>query len=200
MTDEPYVLVLYYSTGGATKSLAMEIARGIDSVPGIHPKIRTVPDIQSANDSTVPSSANTAHPFCKKEELRLCSGLFMGSGTRFGNMAAQLKYFLDSTADIWSSNQLEGKPASVFCSSSSMHGGQESTLLSMMIPLLHHGMVITGVPYSVGELGATRSGGSPYGPSHVTGEGKTFFKLSQDEVTIARKAGERIARLALKLS
>ena len=107
MTNEPYVLVLYYSTGGATKSLAMEIARGIDGVLGIHPKIRTVPDIQSANDSTVPSTANTAHPFCKKEELRLCSGLFMGSGTRFGNMAAQLKYFLDSTADIWSSNQLE---------------------------------------------------------------------------------------------
>ncbi len=118
MTEEPYVLVLYYSTGSATKSLAVEIARGIDSVPGIHPKIRTVPDIQSANDSTVPSNAKSAHPFCKKEELRLCSGLSMGSGTRFGNMAAQLKYFLDSTADIWSSNQLEGKPASVFCSSS----------------------------------------------------------------------------------
>ena len=200
MTNEPYVLVLYYSTGGATKSLAMEIARGIDSVSGIYPKIRTVPDIYSAHDNTSPSTAKSAHPFCAKEELRLCSGLSMGSGTRFGNMAAQLKYFIDSTADIWSGNQLEGKPASVFCSSSSMHGGQESTLLSMMIPLLHHGMLITGVPYSVRELEVTRTGGSPYGPSHVTGEDETFFELSQDEVQIARKAGKRIARLALNLS
>jgi len=189
-----YILVLYYSRHGAVKQMARQIARGIDSVAGMNAKLRTVADPVNADASE--SSDST--PEVDLEDLRECSGMILGSPSRFGNMAAPLKYFLETTTPLWLSAALAGKPAGVFTSSASMHGGQEATLLSMMIPLLHHGMVISGIPYTESALNDTDSGGTPYGPSHVAGiDGQLPF--TDHEKQLCRASGQRVARLALKL-
>ncbi len=198
-TEQPYVLVLYYSRHGATKEMAMQIARGVEKVAGMRSLIRTVPAISAtceATDSDIPAEGAL---YCSYEELKSCAGLILGSPTRFGNMAAPLKYFLDGTSDIWLSGALCDKPAGVFTSTGSLHGGQESTLLTMMLPLLHQGMIISGIPYSVSELNATTDGGTPYGASHWANE-KQKRTLSDTENTLCQKQGQRIATLASKLN
>lgn len=197
--NEPYILVLYYSRQGATAELAAHITRGITSHGHFEAKIRTVPEVSSAVEQTAPAIPTAGAIYCTKEELRDCAGLALGSPTRFGNMAAALKHFIDDTADLWLQGSLIDKPATVFTSSNSQHGGQESTLLSMQIPLLHQGMILCGVPYSVGELRHTRSGGTPYGASHV--DNKTApATLSEDEQAIAQASGRRLAEIALRLA
>ena len=199
--SDPYVLILYYSRTQGTQSLALQMARGVDQVPGIAPRIRTVPPISAVSERTAPSVPDDGAVFCTKEDLIHCSGLALGSATRFGNMAAPLKYFLDTTADLWVGHHLVGKPASVFCSTGSLHGGQETTLLTMMVPLLHHGMLIQGLPYSLPALNETQSGGTPYGATHVQTKAAhaNGDKLSQDETKLARSAGQQLAELALRL-
>ena len=193
---QPYVLVLYYSRSGGTRNLAMHIARGVDKVAGIDAMIRCVPEVSLSTERTEPPVPDEGAVYCTKEELKNCSALALGSATRFGNMAASLKYFLDSTADLWMSRALVGKPAGVFGSSNSLHGGQETTLTSMMIPLLHHGMLIQGVPYDVAALNETTSGGTPYGATHW---GASGAELSNHEADIALAQGENLAQLALTL-
>jgi len=188
----PYILVLYYSLKGSTKKLAEEIGKGVLSIDGIEVRLRTVPQIGNENGKEYD------HIYATTQELADCVGLAVGSPTRFGNMAAPLKYFLDGTSGLWLAGNLVGKPACVFTSSGSMHGGQESTLLSMMIPLMHHGMIMCGVPYSVKNLNQTKTGGTPYGPSHVARDGN--LELDHDEILIARGMGSRLAEIALKLS
>ena len=198
-TEQPYVLVLYYSRYGATKEMAMQIARGVEKVAGVRSLIRTVPAISTtceATDSDIPAEGAL---YCTYDELKNCAGLILGSPTRFGNMAAPLKYFLDGTSDIWLSGALSDKPAGVFTSTGSLHGGQESTLLTMMLPLLHQGMIISGIPYSVSELNTTTDGGTPYGASHWAND-KQKSTLSDTESTLCQKQGQRIATLALKLN
>lgn len=195
---DPHILVLYYSRGGTTAELARYIARGVTQQGSFSARLRTVPEIATAVEKTAPPVPAEGAVYCTKEDLRDCAGLALGSPTRFGNMAGALKHFLDDTVDLWLAGSLVDKPATVFTSTSSMHGGQESTLLSMQIPLMHHGMVISGVPYSVPELRATKSGGTPYGATHVAGD-NTTVKLTASEQDIARAAGERLARLAEKL-
>lgn len=196
--DLKTLVILYYSVGGSTKGLANYIARGARKVDGIEVKLRTVakvsPDTQ-ASDPVIPQDGD---PYCSLDDLANCDALALGSPTRFGNMAAPLKYFIDGTANLWANGSLEGKPAAVFTSSSSLHGGQESTLLSMMLPLLHHGMLITGVPYSEHAIRKTSSGGTPYGPSHYESH-SSGNQISEEEKTIAMTLGERLANLALKL-
>lgn len=194
-TGSPYVLVLYYSRSGGTANLARHIARGVRSA-GIDAMLRTVPPVSVVTEQTAPVIPDEGAVYCTKTELANCSGLALGSATRFGNMSASLKYFIDTTSDLWMSGRLAGKPAAVFSASASLHGGQESTLLSMMIPLLHHGMVITGVPYSVEALSTTSTGGSPYGATHL---GNSAGKLSRDEEVIAEALGARLGLLARKL-
>jgi NAD(P)H dehydrogenase (quinone) len=193
------VLVLYYSHGGAVGEMATFIARGIESIPGVKARIRTVPKITSTIQPLEDSIPNEGPPYVEHKDLEECIGLAMGSPTRFGNMAAPLKYFVDSTISLWLSGNLIGKPACVFTSSGSHHGGNESTLLSMQLPLLHLGMVILGVPYSVPELSSTQTGGTPYGPSHVAGESNKA-PISEDEKKICLAMGKRLAETALKLS
>jgi len=195
---QPYVLVLYYSRYGATAAMAQQIARGIESVAGIEARIRTVPAVAAIIEERGDSIPDEGPLYCEHDDLRQCAGLILGSPTRFGNMAAALKYFIDSTAPIWLNGDLIGKPAAVFTSTSSLHGGQETTLLSMMLPLLHHGMVVAGLPYSEAQLHTTRTGGTPYGASHVDAPART--PLSEDESTLCRALGKRIATLALKLA
>ena len=192
------ILILYFSKYGATELLAREIANGVDSVEGVSSKIRTVPSIPISNkkNDDIPDQGP---PYIEKQDLFDCDGLILGSPCRFGNMAAELKYFLDNTTNEWLNNALTEKPAGVFTSSGSMHGGQESTLLTMAIPLLHHGMLLTGIPFSEKELSTTREGGTPYGPSHVSDE-KTQKLLSPDEVSLARALGKRISRIAKQLN
>ena len=192
------ILILYFSKYGATELLAREIANGVDSVEGVRSKIRTVPSIPISNEKneTIPDQGP---PYIEKQDLFDCDGLILGSPCRFGNMAAELKYFLDNTTNEWLNNALAEKPAGVFTSSGSMHGGQESTLLTMAIPLLHHGMLLTGIPFSEKELSTTRDGGTPYGPSHVSDE-TAQKSLSPDEVSLARALGERISRIAKQLN
>jgi NAD(P)H dehydrogenase (quinone) len=194
--SDPYILILYYSRSGGTENLALHIARGVDRVPGIQARLRTVPPVDTATEQTLPKVPDSGAVYCSKEDLSGCAGLALGSATRFGNMAAPVKHFLDSTADLWMSRALVGKPAAVFTSSASMHGGQESTLLSMMIPLLHHGMLIQGLPYAEEALNETRTGGTPYGVSHLGAQGA---ELSGHEAELAVAAGTRLAKLALKL-
>jgi len=191
------MLIFLYGRTGGTQNLAQRIARGVDRVSGIESRIRTVPAVSAATERVAPAVPDSGAVYCTKEELANCAGLALGSATRFGNMAAPLKYFMDDTADLWMAQALVGKPAGVFTSSASLHGGQESTLLSMMVPLLHHGMVVAGVPYAVPALNDTRSGGTPYGPSHFAAEG---VKLSVHEAQVAEALGERLAGIALKLS
>lgn len=192
-----YVLVLYYSRYGSTEKMAKLIARGIESIDGMAAKIRTVPGVSNNTESTEPAVPDDGAAYASLEDVQNCSGLILGSPTRFGNMAAPMKYFLDGTSGLWMSGSLINKPAGVFSSTSSLHGGQESTLLSMMLPLIHHGMVIAGVPYSESALSNTTTGGTPYGPTHVAGEGDN--PISTDEENICITFGKRIANMAKKL-
>jgi NAD(P)H dehydrogenase (quinone) len=196
------ILVLYYSRNGATRELARAIGRGVDSVPGTQARIRTVPPVSTVCEATRPDIPDDGPPYAELRDLAECAGLALGSPTRFGNMAAALKYFLDGTTPQWLSGALAGKPASVFTSTGSLHGGQESTLLSMMLPLLHHGMLIVGLPYTESALMSTTSGGTPYGASHVAGVsgGNNPTPLSSDEKTLAHALGARLARAALALA
>ena len=195
----PYILVLYYSRTGSVAQLAQYIARGVERVHGIEARLRTVPPVSATCDAVDKDIPDHGAPYATLDDLRHCHGLALGSPTRFGNMAAPLKHFIDSTSSIWLTGDLIDKPASVFSSTASMHGGQEITLLSMMIPLLHHGMVLLGVPYSEAALNNTVTGGTPYGATHVSGVSNDHL-LSQDEIEIAKRLGERLARSALKLS
>ena len=194
----PYILVLYYSLHGATRAMANQIARGIEQVTGMEARVRTVPKVSLVTEATEPSIPNEGDLYCTEEDLKQCAGLALGSPTRFGNMAAPLKYFWDGTAAQWINGDLIDKPATVFTSTASLHGGQETTLLSMMLPLLHHGMVIAGIPYSEQGLHRTRTGGTPYGASHLAGT-KADIPLSDDEMELCRAQGKRLARLAANL-
>lgn len=193
------ILILYYSRHGATEALAREVCRGVDAVKGASSRLRTVPPVSAVCEATADTIPADGPPYANNDDLHECAGLIMGSPARFGNMAAPLKYFLDSTGSDWLSGALSGKPAGVFTSTSSLHGGQETTLLTMAMPLLHHGMLIAGVPYTVAELSSTRSGGTPYGASHVTWNQRPT-NLTEEEKVIARALGARIAAIALKLS
>ena len=193
------ILVLYYSRYGATESLARAICDGVDSVAGAASRLRTVPAVSTVAEATEDSIPDEGPAYVSADDLAECSGLVLGSPTRFGNMAAAMKYFLDSTGAEWMNGTLEGKPAGLFTSTSSLHGGQEATLLSMSVPLLHHGMLLVGVPYSVEALSSTTSGGTPYGASHVTWN-RQPDALTADEETIARALGARVAEVAIKLA
>lgn len=197
-SDSLYVLVLYYSRTGQTAEMANQIARGVSRVEGIAAKIRTVPSVSPDTEASLAAVPDDGAPYASKEDLANCTGLAIGSPTRFGNMAAPLKYFLDSTGDLWLNGTLSGKPAGAFTSTGSLHGGQESTLLTMMVPLLHHGMVLCGVPYSEKALSETSSGGTPYGPSHWAGTGDQQA-VTDHEKAICQAFGERLGRLAVKL-
>ncbi|WP_165008763.1 NAD(P)H:quinone oxidoreductase [Neisseria yangbaofengii] len=193
------ILVLFYSQNGSTLNLARQIARGIESVAGCEAVLRTVPKVSTVCEAVESDIPDSGAPYATADDLKNCAGLALGSPTRFGNMAAAMKYFIDGTVPQWLGAELSGKPATVFTSSSSLHGGQESTLLTMMLPLLHHGMVISGIPFSENTLSHTQSGGTPYGASHVTGrDGGTA--LSTDENELAFAQGKRLAELALKLA
>ncbi|MBA3536888.1 MAG: NAD(P)H:quinone oxidoreductase [Tatlockia sp.] len=196
---KPYILVLYYSRTGATAQLAQFIARGVESIDGIEARIRTVSPVSTtceAVDSPIPEKGA---PYASLDDLRHCQGLALGSPTRFGNMAAPLKYFLDNTTSLWLAGDLVNKPACVFSSSSSMHGGQETTLTSMMLPLFHHGMLILGIPYTEPLLNTTQSGGTPYGITHVAGISNDN-PLSADEIALAKYLGARLGQTALALA
>lgn len=192
------ILVLYYSRHGSVRELARLIARGVEKGSAIA-RVRTVPEVSPVNAATEPAIPTTGDPYATLDDLRACSGLALGSPARFGNMAAPLKYFLDSTSALWLRGELAGKPAAVFTSSSSMHGGQETTLISMMLPLLHHGMLLLGIPYSEPALNRTASGGTPYGATHVAGIGSDR-PISNDERALSQALGERLARTAVALA
>ena len=194
---EAYVLVLYYSRHGSVRAMAEKIALGIESA-GMAARLRTVPAVSTTCEATEPEIPASGDVYCTLDDLRDCAGLALGSPTRFGNMAAALKYFLDGTSSLWLNGSLAGKPAMVFSSTSSLHGGQETTLLSMALPLLHHGMVLAGLPYTNEELFHTTSGGTPYGATHVAG--KNNSPLTEDETALCKSAGKRLARLATKLA
>lgn len=190
----PYVLVLYYSRHGATRELAQQVARGVARV-GMEARLRTVPPVSPTCEQSSPEIPEEGHLYCDHEDLRGCAGLVLGSPTRFGNMAAPLKYFIDSTSALWLSGALTNKPAAVFTSTASLHGGQESTLLSMMLPLLHHGMVLVGLPYREPGLVATSAGGTPYGASHWAGA-EDEKPVTSTEAELAQALGYRVAQLA----
>ena len=193
----PYILVLYYSRNGSTSEMARQIARGIEQ-GGLEARLRTVPAISAECEAVAPAIPDEGAMYASLDDLKNCSGLALGSPTRFGNMAAPLKYFLDGTSNLWLTGALVGKPAGVFTSTASLHGGQESTLLSMLLPLMHHGMLVTGLPYSESSLLHTTAGGTPYGPSHHAGaDGKRG--LDEHEITLCRALGQRLATIALKL-
>ncbi len=194
----PYILVLYYSRTGSVAKIAQLIARGIESVAGIEARIRTVPPVAATTAAIEPAVPTDGAVYATLDDLAHCAGLALGSPTRFGNMAAPLKFFLDGTSSMWLDGTLVGKPACVFTSSNSMHGGQETTLLSMMLPLLHHGMLVLGVPYTDVALNNTVTGGTPYGASHVAGL-KNDNDISDHEKQIAIALGKRLAELAQKL-
>ncbi len=195
--SRPYVLVLYYSRNGKTFEMAQQIGRGIESA-GLEARLRTVSAVSPDTEASAPAVPAEGAVYCTADDLKHCSGLLLGSPTRFGNMAAPLKYFLDGTSNLWLTGALIDKPAGVFTSTASLHGGQEATLLSMMIPLIHHGMVIAGLPYSEEGLSTTQAGGTPYGASHHSGpDGDN--RLTDTEVSLCRAQGRRIATLAAKL-
>ena len=194
--SSPYVLVLYYSRGGTTAEMAQLIARGVQQVSGMDARLRTVPPVSSTCEQVDDDIPDQGPLYCETEDLRDCAGLVLGSPTRFGNMAAPLKYFIDQTSSLWLSGAMIDKPAAVFTSTSSLHGGQESTLLSMMLPLLHHGMVIAGLPYSEAGLMTAESGGTPYGPSHWAGADNSRA-IDANESALCQALGKRVARLAL---
>ena len=194
------ILVLYYSRKGATAELARQVCRGVDGVPGAQSRLRTVPAVVAESEGPAKLVPDNGAPYATLADLRAAAGLVLGSPTRFGNMAAPLKYFLDSTSALWLDGALCGKPAGVFTASEAMHGGQESTLLSMMLPLLHHGMYIVGLPFTERALAETHSGGTPYGASHVAGVASATAVLSDAEKSLAQKLGQRVADAAVKLS
>lgn len=194
------ILVLYYSRHGATEKLARSVCRGIEEVKGATAKLRTVPAVSPNTEASEPAVPEEGPVYASVKDLEDCAGLVMGSPTRFGNMAAPLKYFLDGTSTQWLSGGLSGKPAGVFTSTGSLHGGQETTLLTMMIPLLHHGMLITGLPYTLEALHQTDAGGTPYGASHVSGSGNTKREsLTDSEQQLAQALGRRVAEIAIQL-
>ncbi|OIR00055.1 NAD(P)H dehydrogenase (quinone) [mine drainage metagenome] len=193
------ILVLYYSQGGAVRDMANLIARGIESVPNAKARIRTVPKVSANCEATEADIPSTGAPYVELQDLEECIGLALGSPTRFGNMAAPMKYFLDGTTALWLKGTLIGKPAAVFTSTGSMHGGNESTLLTMLLPLMHHGMLMVGLPYSEPALSATSTGGTPYGASHIGGA-MDDKPISDDEKKLCLALGKRLAETALKLS
>ncbi len=193
------ILVLYYSQGGSVADMARLIARGIESVPGAAARIRTVPKVAPRTETAEPAVPPEGAPYAELRDFEECAGLALGSPTRFGNMAAAMKYFLDGTGGLWMQGTLAGKPACVFTSTASMHGGQETTLISMMLPLLHHGMILLGLPYTLTELNTTTGGGTPYGPSHVAGA-QDDKPLTEEERKLCIAQGKRLAEVALKLA
>lgn len=190
------ILILYFSRHGTTADMANHIARGVEAVPNAEAVLRTVPDVSAVCEKTAERIPAQGAIYATLDDLVNCDGLAMGSPTHFGNMAAPLKYFIDSTTQIWFSGALTGKPAGVFTSTGSLHGGQESTLLSMMLPLMHHGMVVLGLPYAETALRETTSGGTPYGPSHMSSE---YGQLTEHEKTLCRALGSRLAKTAQRL-
>ena len=193
------ILVLYYSRYGATEKMAQQIARGIEEVDGMQARVRTVPAVSTVCEASEDSIPEHGAPYATADDLRDCAGLALGSPTRFGNMAAPMKYFIDGTSSLWLGAELAGKPAAVFTSTSSMHGGQETTLLSMMLPLMHHGMVMLGIPYSETDLLHTEAGGTPYGASHLAGT-DSKNPLTEAEQRLCRALGKRLAETAAKLA
>jgi NAD(P)H dehydrogenase (quinone) len=192
------ILVLYYSATGSVRRLADSLARGVESVEGMHARVRTVPKVAPVTEKLEPAVPVDGAPYVEARDLAECAGLALGSPTRFGNMAAPLKYFIDGLGAEWARGTLAGKPAAVFTSTATMHGGQEATLVSMMMPLIHHGMVIVGIPYTEPELNSTRSGGSPYGATHVSGTANDR-PVSDEESRLAFALGKRLAALAKKI-
>ena len=195
----PEILVLYYSRGGSVAKLARQIARGIGEVEGMVARLRTLPPVAPVTEVASPPEPEDGAPYVEKRDLVECVGLLLGSPTRFGNMAAPVKHFIDSLGAEWASGTLVGKPAGVFTSTATMHGGQESTLLTMQVPLLHHGCVIVGIPFTEAALNTTRSGGTPYGASHVAGA-RDDAQPTDEESQLARALGRRVATIAAKLS
>ncbi len=195
--SSPRILILYYSRYGATARLAEFIAEGVEQAEA-NAVIRTVPPVSPDHEATEPEQPAQGAIYCQEDDLLQCDGLVLGSPTRFGNMAAPMKYFLDSTGSLWMNGNLAGKPAAVFTSTASMHGGQEATLLSMMLPLLHHGMIVAGLPYTEPSLGETRTGGTPYGISHLAGS-RSDLPISDHEKQLCHAMGKRIATLASAL-
>jgi NAD(P)H dehydrogenase (quinone) len=193
------ILVLYYSASGSVRALAQALARGVDSVEGMRARVRTVPKIATVIEKPAPSVPSEGAPYVEARDLAECAGLALGSPTRFGNMAAPLKHFIDGLGPEWARGTLAGKPAAVFSSTATMHGGQEVTLVSMMVPLLHHGMLIVGLPYTEPELNSTRSGGTPYGATHVSGSANDR-PVSEEEAKLAFALGKRLATVARKLA
>jgi len=193
------ILIVYYSRNGATRELARHVARGVESVSGCTATLRTVPAVSAESERPVKSVPDSGAPFATLDDLRRCDGLLLGSPTRFGNMAAPLKYFLDGTSSLWLEGSLSGKPAGLFSSTQTMHGGQESTLLTMALPLLHHGMFLVGIPYTERSLNVTRTGGTPYGATHVAGTAAQPGALSEDEMVLAQVLGKRVAEAAATL-
>ena len=193
--SSPYILVLYYSRGGATAEMAQQVARGVQQVSGVEARLRTVPPVSANCEKTEDEIPDDGPLYCEPDDLRDCAGLVMGSPTRVGNMAAPLKYFVDQSSSLWLSGAMIDKPAAVFTSTSSLHGGQESTLLSMMLPLLHHGMLVVGLPYSEAGLMSTESGGTPYGASHWAGADNSR-RVDANEALLCQALGKRVARLA----
>jgi NAD(P)H dehydrogenase (quinone) len=193
------ILVVYYSRHGATAELARQAARGIAAVTGCSATLRTVPPVSAESERPVKPVPDAGAPYATLDDLRRCDGLLLGSPTRFGNMAAPLKYFLDGTSSLWLDGSLSGKPAGVFSSSQSLHGGQESTLLTMTVPLLHQGMLIVGLPFTERAVNQTRTGGGPYGATHVAGLASQPGVLSEDEITLAQALGKRVAQVAAAL-
>ncbi len=192
------ILVLYYSRHGGVAAMADHVARGVGEVAGCTARVRTVPAVSTVCEAVEDTIPAQGPPYATHDDLKECAGLILGSPTRFGNMAAPLKYFLDGTGDLWVSGALIGKPAGVFTSTASLHGGQESTLLSMMLPLMHHGMVLIGIPYNEPDLLSTSSGGTPYGPSHTAGP-NSDQAVTDEEKRLCRAIGRRVAQIALKL-
>jgi NAD(P)H dehydrogenase (quinone) len=195
----PEILVLYYSRNGAVREMAQLVARGIGQVPGAVARLRTVPPVAPVTETAAPPVPDSGAPYVELADLEQCAGLALGSPTRFGNMAAPMKHFLDGTGGLWARGALVGKPAAVFTSTGTQHGGQESTLLTMLLPLLHHGMLVLGVPYTEPELSSTRTGGTPYGASHVAGS-QGDQPVSADEKALCIALGRRLAEVALRLA
>jgi NAD(P)H dehydrogenase (quinone) len=199
-TNMTEILIVYYSRHGATAELARHAARGIESVPGCTATLRTVPPVSAENERPVKALPDAGAPYANLDDLRRADGLLLGSPTRFGNMAAPLKYFLDGTSSLWLDGTLSGKPAGLFSSSQTLHGGQESTLLTMAIPLLHHGMMLLGLPFTERGINHTRTGGTPYGATHVAGMAAQPGALSEDEIQLAQALGKRVAEVAATLA
>ena len=193
------VLVLYYSASGSVRTLAQAVARGVESVPGMRARVRTVPKVAAVVEQAAPAVPAEGAPYVESRDLVECAGMALGSPTRFGNMAAPLKYFLDGLGSEWARGTLVGKPAAVFSSTATMHGGQEATLLTMMLPLLHHGMLVVGLPYTEPDLNSTKSGGSPYGATHVSGSANDR-PVSDEETRLAFALGKRLAQVTAKLA